>query len=602
MKRLRTKEGVSLIVLVITIIVMIVLAGAVILALNNSGIIGKANMGRAKSDLSTLMEEVQVKAAERKLNGLDVDGRYKLSDWGIESPEYEDRVIIDSGKLKVSNKGKNDELEKVAKELGILTNTANAVLENTTGESLLDYKIYGNTIQGGNLLDKNNVNYIIGYFFRSKPVVTTHANARTIYIECKPNTSYEVTRSASFSQFHIGCTSDVPEVGMEVKNVVSADKTTQMRLKTTTDDTAKYLVIYCYNGYEVSDNWEDIVNSMVVSETPSINSSVQIQSLGDLVTDTNDANYGKYKIPVKITGKNLIDVSKYYKDYLNDKNEMNYVQSDFVKIKDIYIPVDAKENTVYTFSCDYEIYTSDTTNENGNGIFLLMMDKDKNVISKKDWASKGEKITGKASISSKSDKQLAYISISYVTATRDCTVKLTNIQLEENDVATTYEPYQGEKNINVYLNEPLRKTGDYADYIDFKEKKVVRNVKSELSANKAWSYRQEDDIIYYGVKNARYEADIFCNYIPSETKRIDGMSYVRTVDEVVRIYNRGYWESLDAFKNWLADKKDFEVIYPLITPTEESITLPDIPTFKGTTIISVRGTNGIEASNIVAEY
>ena len=101
MKIHKTKEGVSLIVLVITIIVMIVLAGAVILALNNSGIIGKANIGRAKSDLSTLMEEVQVKAAERKLNGLDVDGRYKLSDWGIERQEYEDRVIIDSGKLKV---------------------------------------------------------------------------------------------------------------------------------------------------------------------------------------------------------------------------------------------------------------------------------------------------------------------------------------------------------------------------------------------------------------------------------------------------------------------------------------------------------------------
>ena len=45
-----------------------------------------------------------------------------------------------------------------------------------------------------------------------------------------------------------------------------------------------------------------------------------------------------------------------------------------------------------------------------------------------------------------------------------------------------------------------------------------------------------------------------------------------------------------------------EVQYILENPIEESITLPDIPTFKVTTIISVRGTNGIEASNIVAEY
>ncbi len=36
------KKGISLIVLVITIIVMIILAGAIILALNGSDIIGKA--------------------------------------------------------------------------------------------------------------------------------------------------------------------------------------------------------------------------------------------------------------------------------------------------------------------------------------------------------------------------------------------------------------------------------------------------------------------------------------------------------------------------------------------------------------------------------
>ena len=595
MKILKTKEGVSLIVLVITIIVMIVLAGAVILALNNSGIIGKANIGRAKSDLSTLMEEVQVKAAERKLNGLDVDGRYKLSDWGIESQEYEDRVIIDSGKLKVSNKGKNDEFEKAAKELGILTNTANAVLENTAGESLLDYKIYGNTIQGGNLLDKNNVNYIIGYFFRSKPVVTTHANARTIYIECKPNTSYEVRRSASFSQFHIGCTSDIPEVGMEVKNVVSADKTTQMRLKTTTDDTAKYLVIYCYNGYEVSDNWEDIVNSIVVSEIPSINSPVQMLSLGDLVTDANDANYGKYKLQVDISGKNLLHSDVTTKTLngvtlVNNNGEitLNGTCTASANFDMGYIDF---ETGTYTLSANANKIPVDN-------VYSLVQIYDSVNQQNIHLTNKNALISITGTVKKKA-KFLYRIRIEGGTTYDNLVIKP---QIEKGEQSTSYETYQTPKLVTIYLNEPLRKTGDYADYIDFKEKKVVRNVKSELSANKAWSYRQEDDIIYYGVKNARSGADIFCNYMPSDTKRIDGMSYVRTVDEVVRIYNRGYWESLDAFKNWLADKKDFEVIYPLITPIEESITLPDIPTFKGTTLISVRGTNGIEASNIVVEY
>ena len=48
-------------------------------------------------------------------------------------------------------------------------------------------------------------------------------------------------------------------------------------------------------------------------------------------------------------------------------------------------------------------------------------------------------------------------------------------QLELGTTATAYEPYKCETE-HIYLNEPLRKVGDYADYIDFENRKVVRNV------------------------------------------------------------------------------------------------------------------------------
>ena len=38
-----------------------------------------------------------------------------------------------------------------------------------------------------------------------------------------------------------------------------------------------------------------------------------------------------------------------------------------------------------------------------------------------------------------------------------------------------YEPYIGETK-HIYLNEPLRKVSDYADYIDFKNQKVMRQI------------------------------------------------------------------------------------------------------------------------------
>ena len=50
----KQRQGISLIVLVITIIIMIILAGAIILALNNSGIIGRATEATDKSDKATL--------------------------------------------------------------------------------------------------------------------------------------------------------------------------------------------------------------------------------------------------------------------------------------------------------------------------------------------------------------------------------------------------------------------------------------------------------------------------------------------------------------------------------------------------------------------
>ena len=143
----KTKEGVSLIVLVITIIVMLVLAGAVILALSNSGIIGKVSLAKVEMDLSALRDEVNVKRGERELKGQDIKGTYKLSEWGITNSTYEDRVIITAGELRVSNNGEDDEIEKAAAELGIILIKANTILPNTKGENLVNYKIYGNSVQ-----------------------------------------------------------------------------------------------------------------------------------------------------------------------------------------------------------------------------------------------------------------------------------------------------------------------------------------------------------------------------------------------------------------------------------------------------------------------
>jgi len=77
---MQKKKGISLIVLVITIIVMIILAGAIILSLNNAGIIEKANQAVKDTDEATVKEIAQMAWAEayadgvRKVEDTEVNG------------------------------------------------------------------------------------------------------------------------------------------------------------------------------------------------------------------------------------------------------------------------------------------------------------------------------------------------------------------------------------------------------------------------------------------------------------------------------------------------------------------------------------------------
>ena len=61
---MKIKQGISLIVLVITIIVMTILAGAIILTINNSGIIDRASSAVEESNLATVKELTQMAWAE----------------------------------------------------------------------------------------------------------------------------------------------------------------------------------------------------------------------------------------------------------------------------------------------------------------------------------------------------------------------------------------------------------------------------------------------------------------------------------------------------------------------------------------------------------
>ena len=612
----KTKEGVSLIVLVITIIVMLVLAGAVILALSNSGIIGKVSLAKVEMDLSALRDEVNVKRGERELKGQDIKGTYKLSEWGITNSTYEDRVIITAGELRVSNNGEDDEIEKAAAELGIILRKANTILPNTKGENLVNYKIYGNSVQnrtpspaspveikslGDLVTDTKDLNY--GMYkipirvggknlFNIKDIIF---NGPSQYV--KDFVMYE--NGFSFVRTSTNKTSFVYVDMYFEKGIYAIDGEIVQ-----TDGKKGGYGIYDLEQqiYLVNDSDKGIyTKTFFIPESKTYRLSFFCNYLSKENTKVTFSN-------IILTRKyNLIDVSKYYNKYLNENGEMSYTEKDFANIKKIEIPVSTEEGKVYKYSCDYEIYSSDTENQTGNGISLQMLDENKKVIAVKNFTSKGQKISGTASISNNSQNKVAYVIMSYITDTRDCTVRLKNIYVTENTENIDYVSYQEPRIYNIYLKEPLRKVEGAEDYIDFNDKKVVRRVGTiSINGTENWvrnTVYSTDDMLVGQLRIAdmksgtssvisnrfRYALPTIINSTRAAAKYLFIAMSTSEIKDVSKL------------KEWL-NQNNVNAFYELENEMEESIKLPNISTQKGGTTISVVGENGVSASNIEVEY
>lgn len=61
------KKGISLIVLVITIIVMIIIAGAIIISLNSTNVINRADQAVVATDVSTMNDQLNMAYVDLKL-------------------------------------------------------------------------------------------------------------------------------------------------------------------------------------------------------------------------------------------------------------------------------------------------------------------------------------------------------------------------------------------------------------------------------------------------------------------------------------------------------------------------------------------------------
>jgi hypothetical protein len=124
-----------------------------------------------------------------------------------------------------------------------------------------------------------------------------------------------------------------------------------------------------------------------------------------------------------------------------------------------------KENTRYTISFDYRVSSSsDCINmgfsyTDGNyNTFNIPTDADRTQILH-------------FTLTSQAGKTIDSVRLFYSNGTSY--IYLDTLQIEEGIIKTKYVPYG---QYDIYLDEPLRKIGDYVDYIDYRKQKLFRNV------------------------------------------------------------------------------------------------------------------------------
>ena len=323
-------------------------------------------------------------------------------------------------------------------------------------------------------------------------------------------------------------------------------------------------------------------------------------------TERHEYEQFGYKIPIISRGKNIFDMTSLLANSNFSKNENgDYVTTKFTNsfslnnelVKKVASAL--KPNTQYTIS--REAYGIDG-NASAEGQIRIMASGE--VLSR---------IPNANGLTSNTftftQEQIDSITHIYVYGNNSGNpVTFRTIQIEEGDL-TDYEPYIEPITTNIYLNEPLRKVGNYADYIDFVNEKVVRTTKykkidSDNITRKSTSSTENFNYYFLSLDNDNMigrDIPILSNigggiYTEFVLKNKEGIFTNTNTTYFIAFFNI---TTLEEAQQFVLDNNVY-ANYILTTPIEEPIELSSIPTHKGTTILEVD--TKVQPSNLEVVY
>ena len=350
-----------------------------------------------------------------------------------------------------------------------------------------------------------------------------------------------------------------------------------------------------YNNYQVKIQIEEGSTATAYEPygaMPSPEFPSEIKNTGDLVTKDNCASYrsdacsniGKYIVQIKATGNNMFDGKATQGAYLvrngNHANVSNYI---------------CNANKIYVEpATDY--YISKDSGSSGYIQSVLFYDVNNKYLGYSTATKVGD---AKRFTTPSNARYINFNIVKNAEATTITPSELGKVQLSKTN--SQYESYK-EKVTNIYLDEPLRKVGDYADYIDFNNKKVVRNIK-EVALGKGWTYTYKNlKGVGFGILDTTYNRTIGMSNRENLIGKYynDSGHYMWLGVATNSVYWVGILDELgfanvSEFNTWLKQNPT-TIIYPLSTSVEESIDLPNIELLDGTSTLQVNTT--VNPSNV----